>query len=36
MVVANRVHDYISSQHMSNDIQSAYKLFHSTEMANSS
>ena len=33
MVVANRLHDPISFQHLSNDLQSACKRFHSTEMA---
>ena len=32
-VVANLLHDHISSQYLSNDLQSAYKRFHSTELA---
>ena len=33
MFVANRRHDHISSQHLSNYLQSSYKRFHSTETA---
>ena len=32
-VIANRIHDHISSQHLSNVLQSTYKRFHSTEKA---
>ena len=32
-VATNRLHYHISSQHLSNDLQSAYKRFHSTETA---
>ena len=32
-VVANRLHEHIYNHHLSNDLQSAYKRFHSTETA---
>ena len=32
-VVANRLHEHIYSHHLSNDLQSAYKRFHSTKTA---
>ena len=32
-VVANRLHEHIYNYHLSNDLQSAYKRFHSTETA---
>ena len=32
-VVANRLHEHIYNHHLSNDLQSAYKQFHSTETA---
>ena len=32
-VVANRLHEHIHNHHLSNDLQSAYKRFHSTETA---
>ena len=32
-VVANRLHDHIYKNHLSNDLQSAYRRFHSTETA---
>ena len=32
-VVANRLHKHIYSNHLSNDLQSAYKRFHSTKTA---
>ena len=32
-VVANRLHEHIYNQHLSYDLQSAYKRFHSTETA---
>ena len=32
-VVANRLHEHIYKHHLSNDLQFAYKRFHSTETA---
>ena len=32
-VIANRLHEHIYNHHLSNDLQSAYKRFHSTETA---
>ena len=32
-MVANRLHEHIYNNHLSNDLQSAYKRFHSTETA---
>ena len=32
-VVVNRLHEHIYNHHLSNDLQSAYKRFHSTETA---
>ena len=32
-MVANRLHEYICNHHLSNNLQSAYKRFHSTETA---
>ena len=32
-VVANRLHEHIYEHHLSNDLQSAYKRFHSTGTA---
>ena len=32
-MVANRLHEHIYNHHLSNDLQSAYKRFHSTETA---
>ena len=32
-VVANRLHEHSYKHHLSNDLQSAYKRFHSTETA---
>ena len=32
-VVANRLHEHIYNHHLSNDLHSAYKRFHSTETA---